>query len=100
MKYSYLDLAKLLLLIVKMDNEQNYAVRNSLVYEALTMTSRLNMACGIGIDPNEPEWPTIFINLPNGQISYHVPSYVGTWDKHSTPEKNLRILAFIASVSN
>lgn len=50
------------------------------------------------------EWPVVFVDLPTGQVSWHVaradfdvvfwsemPRYEGTWDGHSTVEKLTRL---------
>lgn len=53
-------------------------------------------------DPNAPDWPVIFVNLPTGQVSWHVNpddlnlfdhATVGTetWDGHTTDEKYARL---------
>ncbi|TMR11043.1 helix-turn-helix transcriptional regulator [Nonomuraea turkmeniaca] len=56
-------------------------------------------------DPNEPEWPVIYIETPAGQLSWHLspddldlfehvirvtPESI-TWDGHSTEEKYQRL---------
>lgn len=53
----------------------------------------------------EPGWSTaVFIDLPTGQASWHIPdaelhffdglpSYPNKWDGHSTEEKYARVLA-------
>jgi hypothetical protein len=59
-----------------------------------------------GADPNEPDWPVLFVTLPTGQVSWHVSPddldlfdhvTVGhaTWDGHSTDEKNDRIRRYV-----
>lgn len=53
-------------------------------------------------DPDAPDWPVLFINLPTGQVSWHVNPEdldlfqhvtVGTetWDGHTTDEKYARL---------
>lgn len=63
---------------------------------------------GFGVDPREPEWPVLFIDLPTGQVSWHLTAdqrtklapdigvYDGQWDGHSTPEKYERLDAWRA----
>ncbi len=58
---------------------------------------------GIAVDPNEPDWPVLYIDLPDGQVSWHfqrseaidllagIPKYNGEWDGHSTEEKYTRL---------
>ena len=60
---------------------------------------------GIAVDPNEPDWPVLYIDLPDGQVSWHfqrsealellagIPKYDGEWDGHSTEEKYARLQA-------
>jgi hypothetical protein len=49
---------------------------------------------GIKLDPQEPDWPVVYIELPTGQVSWHVPAYAGEWDRHDTEEKYRRCRAF------
>ena len=53
-------------------------------------------------DPEAPDWPVIFIDLPTGQLSWyigpadvdlfsHVTVGTGTWDGHNTEEKYARL---------
>lgn len=69
-----------------------------------------------GADPSEPAWPVVFIELPTGQLSWHVSpddvdlfAHVDTygkdtpgrpeWDGHSTEEKYGRLGAHTAALS-
>ncbi|WP_143020280.1 hypothetical protein [Sinosporangium album] len=61
-------------------------------------------------DPEEPEWPLVYIDTPEGQLSWHIaPSDlylfahvpivgndVAVWDGHDTPEKYRRLRALTA----
>lgn len=54
-------------------------------------------------DPNEPDWAVVIIDLPTGQVSWHVApadmdlfetvrrSEINTWDGHTTDEKYARL---------
>lgn len=54
-------------------------------------------------DPTEPDWAVVIIDLPTGQLSWHVApddmdlfehvqrSEINTWDGHSTEEKYARL---------
>ena len=53
-------------------------------------------------DPDAPDWPVIFIDLPTGQVSWHINPEdldlfehvtvgTGTWDGHTTDEKYARL---------
>jgi hypothetical protein len=76
-------------------NDLNYEARYGLVFEALGLAVLLGYRAGIKIDPNEPEWPVVYIDLPTGQVSWHMPQYAGEWDNHDTPEKYHRIRSYI-----
>jgi hypothetical protein len=78
-----------------MRNDDNYEVRNPLVYQALALASRLGCPVGIRIDPAEPEFPVVYIELPTGQISWHLPQHPTVWDGHSTEDKFDRIRRYL-----
>jgi hypothetical protein len=56
-----------------------------------------------GVDPNEPDWPVIYIDTPTGQLSWHIsPNDMHLfenishdanvkWDGHTTEEKYRRL---------
>lgn len=55
-----------------------------------------------GADPQEPDWPVVYVTLPTGQASWHlspddldlfghVPAGDATWDGHSIEEKYSRV---------
>lgn len=69
-----------------------------------------------GADPDEPEWPVLFVDLPTGQASWHISpddldlfAHVGPrrasdpdapqWDGHTTAEKYERIDRLTAEVA-
>lgn len=91
------NLANLLRQIKEADT--NYEIRNPLVYNALAVAQHLRYPSGIKIDSNEPEWPVVYIELPTGQVSWHLPQFEGEWDKHTTLEKFNRIDAYFTMVS-
>ncbi|MHA1168738.1 MAG: hypothetical protein ACTSRU_13000 [Candidatus Hodarchaeales archaeon] len=76
------------------DNDENYEERYLLVYEALYQSLRCGYKAGVRIDPDEPEWPVVYIELPTGQISWHCIQYEADYDGHSTEEKYERIGRF------
>ncbi|MER8197079.1 hypothetical protein ABTY00_24315 [Streptomyces microflavus] len=57
----------------------------------------------IGTDPNEPDWPVLFIETDAGQLSWHiapddVPLFAhvprsdsSVWDGHTTEQKYARL---------
>jgi hypothetical protein len=91
-------LAAKLLEIQACDERQEYHTRNRLVYEALALARDVGLQVGMRIDAEEPEWPCAFIELPTGQVSWHLPQHVNEWDNHTTEQKQLRMLKFIANV--
>lgn len=74
-----------------------YEARNTSVYGALWMARRLKIPCGIRIDLAEPEWPVAFLELPTGQISYHLPQHVIPWDGDKT-DKDKRINEYMSQM--
>ena len=69
---------------------ESYGQRNKLVLVAMTLALDLGMNAGVRIDPKEQEWPVVFIDLPTGQVSWHIKQYGNEWDGHSTDEKYKR----------
>lgn len=92
-------LSALLGAIWLLEREQpvNYDLRNDLVLAALAHARAAGLAAGVRIDPAEPAWPVVFIELPTGQVSWHLPQHGQTWDGHTTAEKYERVHALIAA---
>lgn len=82
-------------------NDTNYDVRYALVIEAMHLALRAGYAAGIGVDPKEePEFAAVvYIELPEGQLSWHMPIHPHSWDNHTTSEKFERIMRFCARMS-
>lgn len=76
-------------------NDTNYVERYQLVYEAIELALKLGYEAGIRLDPKEPKWPVAYIELPTGQVSWHMPEHTKPYDGHSTEEKYQRIEQFI-----
>ena len=76
-------------------HDQGYHLRYKLVLEAMYVANMLDYPTGIRIDPNEPEWPVVYIELPTGQVSWHMPQHSEEWDGHSTEEKFERIKRYM-----
>lgn len=74
--------------------DQNYDVRYGLVLYALTLAFGLGYQAGIAIDPAQPDWPVVFIELPTGQVSWHMPAHPVPFDGHTTEEKYARCRAY------
>lgn len=79
-----------------------YEDRNLLAILAASLLADDGCNVGWGVDDNEPDWPVLYIDLPTGQISYHIPrelyerlpnrpEYSGAWDGHTDDEKRERL---------
>lgn len=71
-------------------NDEKYIPRYGLVLEAVTIAHKLGFPAGFRLDPAQPEWPVAFIELPTGQVSWHLPQHPTPWDGHDTAEKYRR----------
>ena len=92
-----LVLARILARIEAADGD--YPKRYGLVFEAMNFALKLDYAAGVRIDPTDPEWPVAFIELPTGQVSWHLPQHLETWDGHDTKEKYRRCRGFVRDVT-
>lgn len=79
--------------------DADYEKRYGLVLDAMARARRLGFETGYRIDPNEPEWPVAYIELPTGQVSWHMPQHPKPYDGHSTEEKYERISRWIDSTA-
>lgn len=90
------------------DTDEAYIDRNQAFLALAKMAQRVGYECGIGHDPNEPDWPFVFIELPTGQVSSHFPKEMlkdldwisrydnnHMWDGHDVDEKRRRMEEFI-----
>ena len=84
--------------ILEFDRRGDYAARECAVLSAVGTARRIGYDAGFRIDPKEPTWPVAFIQLPTGQVSWHMPGFPFEWDGHGLDEKNARVKAFIASM--
>lgn len=81
---------------------------NDLYHERAQLVAALSklFPASIEDDPSDPEWPVAYIDLPTGQVSWHIapddmylfshlPQSQGlrVWDEHDTPEKYRRLNA-------
>jgi hypothetical protein len=89
------------------DPDEIYEDRNLLAQLAAALAQMLGLASGVGTDPNEPDWPVIYLDLPTGQVSWHIPQhelvahlepYLRDWDGHSSADKRDRIRQFLDKV--
>lgn len=82
----------------------SYFDRNQAVMAMARMALQLGYRVGLKQDPEEPDWPVLMIDLPTGQVGYHLPKeevvgnwpeYDKEWDGHSLAEKRERIKKFL-----
>lgn len=95
-----LMLAGVLYQLVERDTD--YAVRYGLVLEAMNLAHKAGYPAGFGWDSSEdPELDgfrvVAYIQLPTGQVSWHMPEHGHPWDGHTTEEKHTRIHAYCAA---
>ena len=81
--------------------EEAYLDRNLAVQALAKMAERLGYTTGI---KDDREWPILYIDLPTGQVSWHIPKqeiltdfkeYNGKWDGHDLHEKRKRLTDFM-----
>ncbi len=77
-------------------HDTDYEVRHGAVLLAVAVAKHLGHPGGFRIDDDEPAWPIAYIELPTGQVSWHVPEYSRAWDGHSDTEKYERCRAYTA----
>jgi len=73
----------------------DYSRRYHLVLCAMQFACAAGFPVGIRLDPLQPEWPLVYIELPTGQVSWHMPQHERDWDGHSTEEKYARVQAYL-----
>ena len=96
---------KLCDILLQIDNAENlpkpenidYEKRTTLVYEALSLASRLGYQCGIRKlkDSEDTGWPVVVIKLPTGEVSWHCKATDLEYDGYNTCEKYNRIRKFV-----
>ena len=89
------------LLQLVLENDKQYDAREILIYQALAYAREAGLKAGFRTDSrNNPDgegyyWPVACIDLPTGQVSWHMPGYDKEWDGHETPEKINHVFRFI-----
>ncbi len=82
--------------------DEAYLDRN-LAVQVLAVLAR-QLGYQAGIRNREDEWPILYVELPTGQVSWHIPKeeiaayfpdYPGEWDGHDLKEKRDRIRRFL-----
>ena len=89
------DLATELAAIYLMESIKDYDLRNRNVIKAVWLAQLNGLQAGFRIDPKEPEWPCAYIELPTGQVTWHLPQHPIEWDNHTGAEKYKRCRDFI-----
>ena len=91
------DLAEFLAVVQDADvaDPPDYASRYGAVLVSVAAAWMAGLEAGFAIDPAEPDWPVAYIDLPTGQVSWHMPKHVASWDGHDTATKLERVQAFI-----
>lgn len=81
-----------------------YFDRNQAVMALAKLAMQQGYKTGIRIDPQEPDWPVLMIDLPSGQVGWHLPKdeltgtwpeYDQAWDGHNLDEKRQRLAQFL-----
>jgi hypothetical protein len=72
----------------------DYERRYHAVLMAMYWAAAGGLRTGIRIDTADPEWPVVYIELPTGQVSWHMPQHPIEWDGHDTATKYERISAW------
>ena len=77
-------------------HDTDYDKRYPLVFKAIQEALACGYEAGVRLDPTEPEWPVAYIELPHGQVSWHLPQHGRGWDGHDTTTKYDRCRDFYA----
>jgi hypothetical protein len=91
-------LADLIGIIETLDDAERYDERNAAVVLCVGYAMRAGYEAGFRIDEEEPAWPVAFIELPTGQVSWHLPEFPLEWDGHQREEKYLRVKEFVSGL--
>ena len=85
-------------------SDDAYFDRNQAVMALARLAMQKGYRVGLRIDPDEPDWPVLMIDLPTGQVGWHLPKaeiigdwpvFDREWDGHSLEDKRKRIDKFI-----
>ena len=82
--------------------DQAYHDRNLVVQ----LAAKLAIQCGLkaGIRERQGQWPILYIDLPTGQVSWHIPAdelipglpdFPDSWDGHDLEMKRRRVNRFM-----
>lgn len=74
------------------DIQRLYVIRTALIYQALALAAQIGYTAGVALDPEDADRPmVVYIELPTGQVSWHVAAHPVVWDNHTTEDKYRRI---------
>lgn len=86
--------------------DEAYFDRNQLALAFARLAQARGWRVGIGVDPAEPDWPVLYVDTPEGQVSWHLkkdevevaawPAYAGKWDEHDVATKRARLARLVA----
>ncbi|MFI7510667.1 hypothetical protein ACIBSS_28000 [Micromonospora aurantiaca] len=76
-----------------------YEQRNALIWTALALAHEAGVPAGVGHDLTDPHPVVVYLELPAGQVSWHLPAHPTGWDGHSTTAKYARAQAFVDLVA-
>ncbi|GAB6139082.1 hypothetical protein [Halanaerobaculum tunisiense] len=80
---------------IKQTDRRDYEARNKAVLQAMSSAIEKGYDAGIRMDYTKPDFPVVYIELPTGQVSWHLPEHKKEWDGHSTEEKYERINEYL-----
>lgn len=84
-----------------------YFDRNQAVQALARLAQKAGYVVGLRTDPDEPQWPVLTIDLPTGQVGWHLPraevvgkwpKYEKEWDGHTVEEKRERLRKFLCGM--
>lgn len=84
--------------------DEAYYDRNQAVMAFARLAEAQGWTVGIAEDPDAPQWPVLYVDTPEGQVSWHLPKdgitgkfdrYKGEWDGHTTAAKRKRMYELI-----
>lgn len=78
----------------------DYGKRNAAVWTAAGYAAAAGLAVGMDFDPHDPVHPVVlYVELPTGQVSWHLPAHSRPYDGHSTAEKYERLADWLTAHS-
>ena len=82
--------------------DEAYLDRNLAVQVMAKMAQELHYR--VGVKDEKTDWPILYVDLPTGQVSWHIPKkelmgdlpiYEGKWDGHDLETKRNRLKAYM-----